>query len=86
MIPVFLTCIVREQGKRRWYSIHVQPCLFGGVSVVCRWGRIGNVGGAEKVIACDSEAEADATCRKIIFQKQRRGYVQSNALTVAPLR
>lgn len=31
-----------ESGLRRArrYTVHVQPSLFGGVDVVCEWGRI----------------------------------------------
>ncbi|MCU7861786.1 MAG: WGR domain-containing protein [Candidatus Thiodiazotropha sp. (ex Lucinoma kastoroae)] len=36
--------IIPEQSAYRFYSVHVEPTLFGEWSVVHEWGRIGQPG------------------------------------------
>lgn len=42
-----LVCLQRidpDRNMRRFYAAEIQPTLFGGVSVVRRWGRIDGPG------------------------------------------
>ena len=64
----------REKRMARFYSLSVQPNLFGGYSLICEWGRIGQRGGRIHIKLCDSEAEARAAWDKKLREKQRRGY------------
>ena len=45
---IYLRSVDQSQNRYRWYTMHLQPCLFGGVDVVRRWGRIGRRGGGER--------------------------------------
>ncbi len=58
---------------RRFYAAEIQPTLFGGVSVVRRWGRIGGPGRV-MLETFDLEEEAQAALTKLVTAKQRRGY------------
>ncbi len=42
--PVHLHRIDPERNMHRFYLLTVQPTLFGGVSVIRNWGRIGSSG------------------------------------------
>ena len=66
--------IDKDRNMMRGYELSVQPGLFGDVSVLRHWGRIGTVGQSKEYWFSDAEAaahEADA----ILRQKRRRGYV-----------
>ena len=40
-LPILLVSPVLEANRHRWYSLHLQHALFGGLSLVCQWGRQG---------------------------------------------
>jgi len=42
--PVYLTRIQSELNEWRFYRLDIWPDLFGGVSLVREWGRIGQDG------------------------------------------
>ena len=64
----------REKRMARFYSLSVQPNLFGGHSLICEWGRIGQRGGRIHLQLYDSDAEARAAWDAKLRDKQRRGY------------
>lgn len=57
----------------RFYTVEVQPTLFGGVSVIRRWGRIGGPG-RMMLETFDHLDDADRALKKLIIVKERRGY------------
>ena len=54
----------RDRKKRmaRFYSLSVQPNLFGGYSLICEWGRIGQRG-----VGGETAGEAAAGVSTIII-------------------
>ena len=71
--PVHLQRIDPERNMCRFYAAEIQPTLFGGVSVVRRWGRIGGPGRV-MLETFDRAEEAQAALTKLVAAKQRRGY------------
>ena len=62
----------------RFYGITLQPTLFGEVSVVRCWGRIGTRGRTMSVTYRDTSEAIDA-CERLEHLKRRRGYVGANS-------
>ncbi|WP_167646997.1 WGR domain-containing protein [Mameliella alba] len=60
-------------NMRRFYRMSVQPDLFGGVSLVREWGRIG-CRGQMLVEQHDDEGRAVNALMKLSATKKRRGY------------
>lgn len=60
-------------NMRRFYRMSVQPDLFGGVSLVREWGRIG-YRGQMLVQQHDDEGRAVNALMKLSAIKKRRGY------------
>ncbi|WFU05889.1 WGR domain-containing protein (plasmid) [Rhizobium sp. CB3171] len=61
------------QNVRRFYTLAIQPNLFGGVAVVRHWGRIGT-NGQEKIETYDEPQAAEAAYGRLERVKRRRGY------------
>ncbi|WP_246471211.1 WGR domain-containing protein [Aminobacter carboxidus] len=60
-------------NMRRFYSLTLHPTLFGGVSVIRNWGRIGTNGQA-MIETFDDPEEAHRALRRLGTIKKRRGY------------
>lgn len=60
-------------NMRRFYSLSLQPNLFGGVSVIRNWGRIGTNGQA-MIETFDEPEEAHRALKRLEAMKKRRGY------------
>ena len=58
---------------RRFYSLSLQPGLFGTVSVVKEWGRIGQPGTIRHEV-CADEIAAHSALMLRLQKKLRRGY------------
>jgi predicted DNA-binding WGR domain protein len=74
--PMLRTHLTKHDPVRnlhRYYALEIAPNLFGGFSLICTWGRIGQ-SGQSKIDLCASEAEAHARYRQKLHEKQRRGY------------
>ena len=71
---ILLTSVDPDKNRARWYTLAVQPRLFGGVDVIRRWGRLGNNGGSEMSEAFDTEEQAATRVDAIIRQRLARGY------------
>lgn len=71
--PIHLRRVDAARNMRRFYELALQPTLFGGVSLVRTWGRIGASG--QSMIETFNEAE-DATIAlmRLMRAKRRRGY------------
>ena len=62
-----------EANMARFYCIDVAPTLFGDVSVLRTWGRIGTLG-RTSVETCASAEEAEKAAAQTLRQKKRRSY------------
>ena len=76
--PVHLRRIDPSQNMRRFYSLSIQPTLFGGASLVRDWGRIGTRG-QSMIETFDTPAEAGDAMTRLERQKRRRGYLDPHA-------
>ncbi|UUP20054.1 WGR domain-containing protein [Nitratireductor thuwali] len=76
--PVHLRRIDPSQNMRRFYSLSVQPTLFGGASLVRDWGRIGTRG-QSMIETFDTPAEAGDAMTRLERRKRRRGYLDPYA-------
>lgn len=72
--PVHLIHVNPDVNMARFYGIELQPTLFGEVSVLRTWGRIGTNGQA-MMVTYDNEAQANDALQILEQQKRRRGYV-----------
>jgi predicted DNA-binding WGR domain protein len=61
------------QNMRRFYSLTIQPTLFGGASVIRNWGRIGT-SGQSMIQTFDHAGEAMIAMARLHRTKRRRGY------------
>ncbi|WP_165915128.1 WGR domain-containing protein [Rhizobium sp. PP-F2F-G48] len=71
--PLHLTRIDPERNMARFYLLSLQPTLFGDVSLLRNWGRIGT-GGRTKIDTYDEAEAASAACDRLERSKRRRGY------------
>ncbi|OBQ86567.1 WGR domain-containing protein [Mesorhizobium sp. WSM3873] len=71
--PVHLRRIDPSKNMRRFYTLAIQPTLFGGASVIRNWGRIGT-SGQSMIETFDSEDGAATASMKFQRAKRRRGY------------
>jgi len=63
-----------SQNMSRYYTLCVQPNLFGGFSLIRNWGRIGT-GGQMRLELFDNEDNAQEAHDRLISSKLKRGYV-----------
>ncbi len=73
MSAVTLRLIDPDANKWRFYSLDVQPDLFGQACLIREWGRIGRAG---KVMttAFPSPTEAERALGRLRRRKEKRGY------------
>lgn len=71
--PVLLHRIDPTRNMARFYRLSIEPNLFGGVSLVRTWGRIGGAS-RTKFLLCEDAREAEHLYHRISWNKQRRGY------------
>ena len=65
--------IAPEKNMARFYALAVQPTLFGEVSLVRAWGRIGTRG-QQMVHLFDNESQAINLFLDVLCEKRKRGY------------
>ncbi|MGV1760567.1 WGR domain-containing protein [Rhizobium sp. A41-96] len=65
--------IDKTRNMARYYALSMQPTLFGEISVVRCWGRIGKRGG-EKAELFTTEKEAIAYFLELARRKRAKGY------------
>ena len=68
-----------KANMARFYCIDVAPTLFGEVSVLRTWGRIGTRG-RTSVETCLSAAEAEKAALRTLRQKVRRGHLPTRQM------
>ena len=61
------------ERQARFYRLAIWPDLFGRFSLAREYGRIGQ-GGTLRVDSFGAEDEAEAAFRRLVRQKERRGY------------
>lgn len=71
--PVHLYRIDATQNMRRFYTLAIQPTLFGGASVIRNWGRIGS-NGQTMMETFDRQEDADTALSRLERTKRKRGY------------
>lgn len=71
--PVHLRRVDPAQNMRRFYSLSIQPTLFGGASLIRDWGRIGTRG-QTMMETFDTADDADLAFDRLERRKRRRGY------------
>ena len=74
MSYTYLTKIDHQINQNRYYSVRVDPDLFGRWTLFRQWGRIDSEGGVLRMDSFDSEMEALTKLSKIVTQKRKRGY------------
>lgn len=72
-IPAYLERLDPVQQMARFYSIRVEPTLFGDWAAVYRWGRIGTHGQRQEQWFTTWTAAMEAA-RAALDRKRRRGY------------
>ena len=75
--------IDETQNMHRFYRMSLQPDLFGNISLLREWGRIG-YRGQVRIETHEEKAEATKAMIKLAIEKQRRGYRLARQKT-APL-
>ena len=60
----------------KWYSVHLQPDLFGGSHLVCRWGRVGRTKVSQSIARFNSAAEATNQLEVVALGRLEAGYTQ----------
>lgn len=71
--PVILKRINPSKNMARFYRVQLQPTLFGGVTLIREWGRIGQAGTC-RYDQYETAAEARAALHAMRRSKLRRGY------------
>ena len=61
------------RNMARYYRLTLEPTLFGNVSVIRHWGRIGTRG-QELVHVVENEKQALTLFLDILREKRRKGY------------
>lgn len=74
--PLYLRRIDATRNMRRFYLLSIQPTLFGGVSLIRNWGRIGTSGQVMTRTFEDS-VEAGEAFECMARAKRRRGYASA---------
>ncbi len=69
----------------RYYVLSIEPNLWGELSLVRYWGRIGRRGRSRVDLHCD-HASAREALEAWLERKRRRGYVPRQPTTPAELR
>lgn len=71
--PLHMRRIDPTRNMRRFYSLAIQPTLFGGASLIRSWGRIGTKG-RSMIQTFDQEKQAIDAMAKLESTKRRRNY------------
>lgn len=77
---LYVERIAPEKNMARFYALAVQPTLFGEVSLVRAWGRIGTRG-QQKVHLFDSEGQAVSLFLDLLREKRKRATSQNHLWT-----
>jgi len=70
----YLTRIDPSANQYRFYSLRIDPDLFGRWSLVRQWGKLEASGGTLRIDSFETEGEALDRLTQLVDQKQKRGY------------
>ena len=59
---------------KEYYNIHIQPNLFGEVSIIKSWGSIVNSRRGHKITLCESESEVIEVIKQVTHRQKPRKY------------
>ena len=62
-----------SKNMSRFYTLAIQPNLFGGHSLLRNWGRVGT-GGQLRIEFHDDVTSTQEACGRLMLAKQKRGY------------
>ena len=71
--PVHFQRVDTSRNMARFYTLSLEPTLFGDVAVLRQWGRIGTRGRQASSLHA-SMAEAQTVLARQIARRRRRGY------------
>lgn len=74
MSAVYLRKVDPSRNMARFYHVDLAPNLFGEVTVLRSWGRIGTRGRA-MIETCASAEAAQVSAARLTRAKLRRGYL-----------
>lgn len=72
---IVLQMSYRWYKTTKYYHIHLQPNLFGGISVIRSWGGISSNKSGHKITMCDSEEQASEIVLATIKRRMAKGYL-----------
>ncbi|WP_256886531.1 MULTISPECIES: WGR domain-containing protein [Brucella/Ochrobactrum group] len=72
-LPIHFRKIDPRNNMQRFYTLSVQPNLFGEWCVMRSWGQIGTFGQSVQQTVLD-EASANALLRRLVAVRRKRGY------------
>ena len=75
VVDAELVKLVPAQNQARFYRLALWPDLFGGVSLVREYGRLGQSGGRLRFDPFPDLAAASRAFERILKRKLRRGYI-----------
>lgn len=64
--------------NNKYYSIYIQPNLFGGTSVIKVWGSSTSKRSGHKIIFCASETDISKIITETAKRRKSRHYVEAN--------
>lgn len=70
---IMLYRIEPAKNMRRFYSVTIQPNLFGGHSLIRSWGRIGTTG-QNRIDLFEGRVSAQRASDNLLRSKRKRGY------------
>ncbi|NGN41565.1 WGR domain-containing protein [Mesorhizobium sp. CGMCC 1.15528] len=76
--PLHLRRVDPTRNMRRFYTLTIQPTLFGGSSLIRHWGRIGT-NGQSMMETFDAPEEADGALARLERTKRRKGYLDARS-------
>ena len=71
---IHLKCIDPARNKKRYYTLSLQANLFGEISLIRNWGRLGSKRGQSKTDLYFNDQMARTAMQALIRQKLSRGY------------
>ena len=72
-MQVHLERVDRGRNCFRFYTLALEPTLFGDIALITRWGRIGTRG-RQRIRASGQRGEMGRVLADITHRKLRRGY------------
>lgn len=66
--------------QTQWYSIHVQPGLFGGIELMIRWGTMGHQHRSGRREFYENELDAQQRMDSLCRQRRRQGFISASTV------